>query len=370
VHRVAVICDENLARLGLLQRVSDSLRDAGLRVTEWTGGAAEPAVGLAIEAAAALAPLDPQAIVGLGGGSNLDVAKMVAVLLTHGGRPEDYFGFQRVPGPTRAVIAIPTTAGTGSEVSHSAVLTDPVGGIKVSTLSPFLRPTLALVDPSLTDSAPSHVTAESGIDALVHAVEASTARRWDQLGSASLEARAYEGAHPLGTLLAREAIRLIGGALERAVHNGADLAARDDMALAATYAGMAFSNCGVALVHALEYPIGAEFHCSHGAGNGLLLPYVLEFNIETRQQELAEIEWLLAGQRDHRPPAVAAEAAIERIRSLRERIGIPNRLRELHVPPDRLPELAQKASRIERLIALNPRDAGPAELLQILERAW
>src|SRR6185369_5955787 len=183
----------------------------------------------------------------------------------------------------------PTTAGTGSEVSHAAVLTDKANHIKVSTLSQFLRPALAVVDPALTDGCPKQITADSGIDALTHAIEAYTAVDFDQLNEPDGLPVAYEGRHPLGDCLAEKAIALIGQHLVAAVQDGTNKAARDGMALAATLAGLAFSNCGVAVVHALEYPIGGAVHVSHGAGNGLLLPFVMRYNLPVRKPVFAKI---------------------------------------------------------------------------------
>ena len=162
------------------------------------------------------------------------------------------------------MFAMPTTAGTGSEVSHSAVLTDIENQVKVSTLSSWLRPSCAIVDPALSDSCPSKVTGESGIDALVHAVEAYTNKHYSEMNGVDPQARAYEGSYSFTKLIAAEAIRLVGRSLVEACQNGGNVQARDDMALAAMLAGMAFSNSGVGIVHALEYPIGALTHCGHG----------------------------------------------------------------------------------------------------------
>jgi alcohol dehydrogenase class IV len=228
-------------------------------------------------------------VIGVGGGSNLDVAKVVATVLMHGGQPADYFGFDRIAGPVVPLFALPTTAGTGSEVSHSAVLTDVKNGVKVSTLSPWLRPLVAFVDPELSDSCPPRVTAHSGIDALVHAVEAYSNRDYSEMVGVDPQARAYEGSYPLTRLLALEAIRLIAGSLAVAVAQPDHTTARDNMALAALLAGMAFSNSGVGIVHALEYPIGALTHCGHGEGNGLLLPHVMRYNLEACRSQYERI---------------------------------------------------------------------------------
>src|SRR5262249_3575474 len=190
-------------------------------------------------------------------------------------------------------ICVPTTAGTGSEVSAAAVLTDTENHIKVSTLSNFLRPRVAIVDPLLTMSCPPKVTADSGIDALTHAIEAYTAVGKPRFPLPPGERSVYQGKNPFADLIAERAIVLIGKNLRTAVRRGNDAQAREAMALAATLAGMAFSNAGVAVVHALEYPLGGAVHCSHGAGNGLLLPYVMRYNLPTRMPEVPRIAQLV-----------------------------------------------------------------------------
>jgi alcohol dehydrogenase class IV len=312
----------------------------------------------------------PDAVLGLGGGSNMDLAKFVAILLRHGGQPRDYFGFDRVPGPVLPLVCVPTTAGTGSEVSHAAVLTDRCQAIKVSTLSQFLRPALAVVDPALTDGCPSKVTADSGVDALVHAIEAFTARDWQEVGGEGDGPRAYEGRTPLGECLAERAIRLIAQHLPAAVQRPGDRVARDAMALAATLAGLAFSHSGVALVHALEYPLGGAVHISHGAGNGLLLPHVLRYNLPVRQREIAQLASFLGEACDGEAPCQAAERAIAAVQRLTAAVGIPQRLRDLGVTRDQLPEFAAKAFAIKRLMDTNPRVPTQADLLAIYEQAF
>ncbi len=372
-QRILLVADPGLHRAGHIQKLLKGFATIESAHCCFDHIEPEPSVETPVRAAAAwnqspLAPHPPDVVIAMGGGSSIDVAKMTAVLLKFGGHPSDYFGFDRVPGPPVPLIAIPTTAGTGSEASHSSVLTDHEAGIKVSTLSAYLRPMMAVVDPSLTDSCPPRVTADSGIDALVHAIEAYTARDCALMGDVPHEARAYEGSHPLGRLLAAQASQLIHRHLASAVNDGSAHESRDAMALAALYAGMAFSNCGVALVHALEYPIGALVHCSHGAGNGLLLPYVMQFNLPAASRRMAELASMIGAPAGD--DETQAQWLIDEVIALRKAIGIPNRLRELNVPRDALPMIAEKASRIERLITLNPRRATPDDLLQILESAY
>ena len=369
-RRVLVITDPPLRKAGIAAKVEQVLRSAGIDYQVFDAGEPEPSLRVAEEAIAEAHRFRPAAILGLGGGSNMDLAKIVAAVATHGGSPRDYFGFDRVPGPVTPLVCIPTTAGTGSEVSHAAVLTDTDNKIKVSTLSPHLRPALAIVDPELTYSCPPRLTADSGIDALTHAIEAYTATRFDQMEAEEGALLAYEGAHPLGACLAEKAIALIAEHLISAVRDGDNVQARQAMAVAATLAGMAFSSCGVALVHGLEYPIGGELHCTHGAGNGLLLPFVMRFNLPYRTDAFAQIAQLMGADTRSLSPEQAAEQAVHAVEQLRAAIGIPQRLRDIGARPEQLPDFAAKSFAIKRLLQTNPRPANEADLLDILRQAY
>lgn len=368
--KALVVTDPVLVKAGIWEQARKPLAAAGIETLLFDQGAPEPALEVA-EACIDFARAGrPDVVVGLGGGSNLDLAKIVAVALTHGGGPRDYFGEDKVPGPIMPLVCATTTAGTGSEVSSAAVVTDAAQQTKVSTLSNHLRPRIALVDPWLTLSCPPKVTADSGIDALTHAIEAYTAVDNASYPLPPGERSVYQGLNPMGDLVAEKAIALCGKFLLRAVRNGQDRDARDGMALAATLAGLAFSNVGVALVHALEYPVGALVHCSHGAGNGLLLPYVMRFNLPGREERMARVGELLGADVAGLSPAAAAEKAISAVEALRDAIDVPGRLRDIGVPRDRLAELAGRAHLVKRLLRVNPRPATVADLTTILESAW
>jgi alcohol dehydrogenase class IV len=369
-RRVLIVTDKLLAAAGIVERTCKPLSEANLAVDVFDGGEAEPSIDAALRAVEHACAFSPDAILGLGGGSNMDLAKITATVHAHGGAPRDYFGYDNVPGPVKPLVCVPTTSGTGSEVSHAAVLTDTASHIKVSTLSQFLRPALAVVDPLLTVSCPRKVTADSGIDALTHAIEGYTATHYSQLAIGRGQTSAYEGSHPLGDCLAEKAIALIGEHLVRAVNEPGNLDAREGMSLAATIAGMAFSNCGVALVHALEYPLGGVLHCSHGAGNGLLLPYVMRYNLPERRAAFARIAALLGEDTSGLAEAAAAERAITAVERLRREIGIPQRIRDLGGKEEQLPEFAAKAFAIKRLMDTNPRRPSEADLQAILREAF
>ena len=370
IDRVLVITDKVLAGVGIVERVHAPLAEANITVDLFDGGEAEPSLEAAGRAIDHARRFRPQAVLGLGGGSNMDLAKLTAAVAKHGGTPADYFSYDNIPGPVLPVIGVPTTAGTGSEVSHAAVLTDTANQIKVSTLSPYLRPALAVVDPELTLSCPKSVTADSGIDALTHAIEAYTAVDYSRLDVRPGESTPYDGRHPLGDCLAERAIELVGRYLVTVVRESANLAAREGMALAATLAGMAFSNCGVALVHALEYPIGGTLHCSHGAGNGMLLPYVMRFNLPERTAALARVASLLGEDTSGMDQQQAARQAIVAVERLKRDIGIPERISHIGGTADQLPVFSKKAFTIKRLLSINPRPASQEDLLAILQAAF
>jgi len=369
ISRVSVITDRKLVDAGLLDRISPPLEAAGIGIDFFDGGEPEPSLRAAEASIEQARRYAPDGVIGLGGGSNMDLAKITATVLTHGGRARDYVGEDRVPGPVLPLVCIPTTAGTGSEVSASGVFTDEENHIKVGVLSNFLRPRVAVVDPRLTLSCPRKVTADSGIDALTHAIEAYTAVDNAVFPLPENEKTLYQGRHPMGDCLAEKAIRLIGANLLQAVQSPNNLQAREAMALGAMLAGLAFSNVGVALVHALEYPIGGALHCSHGEGNGLLLPYVMRYNLPGREREFAGVAELLGQDVRGLSLEQAAQRAIAAVEELNRAIGIPTRLRELGAKAEQIPEFATKALGIKRILRVNPRPVTQQSLEEILMSA-
>ena len=368
-RRVLLVTDQTLLDAGLVDRVSAPLRAADVTVEVFAGGSPEPPLHAVNEAIAAARDCGAEVLLGLGGGSNMDIAKAAAVVLTHGGAVKDYAGDQVVPGPVFPLILVPTTSGTGSEVTAAAVLNDTDQGAKFSILSNHLRARFAVVDPLLTVSCPPAVTAASGIDALSHAVEAYTAVDNEAFPLPAGEATIYQGRHPLGDLLAERAIGLIGENLRRAVNDGDDLDAREGMALASTLAGMSFSNSGVAVVHALEYPLNDTVHTPHGVGCGLFLPYVMRFTGPARPQQMARIAELLASGDPVQPDDSAVERAAAAVEKLNADIGIPLRLRDVGISEAQLPAMADKAFTVKRILRVSPRSVAHEDLTAILRAA-
>ncbi len=368
-NRVLFVTDPSLVNAGIVDCVRVSLSAANVDVKVFDGGEPEPPVH-AVESAVDMArDFDPDVLLGLGGGSNMDIAKATAIVLAHGGTVKDYAGDQVVPGPIFPLILVPTTAGTGSEVSAASVLADTEHATKFGILSNYLRPQLALVDPTLTVSCPPKVTANSGIDALSHAIEAYTAIDNEDFPLPDGERTVYQGRHPIADALAEQAIELIGRYLRRAVEDGSDLEAREGMSLAAMTAGLAFSNTGVAVVHALEYALAQVAHTPHGTGCGLLLPFVMQFNAPTRLPQMARIAQLLGEDISGLDQATAAIRAVESVERLKADIGIPQRMTDVGVGLEQLPAMAETAFGIKRILRVNPRAVTQQDLEGILQAA-
>jgi alcohol dehydrogenase class IV len=367
--RVCVITDEGLVSAGLHKPVLASLAEARVEADLYDGGQAKPTLEVVATCTEAIKGRGYEGLVALGGGSNVDLAKAVAVLLRYGGSVEDYFGQHTVPGPILPLVAVSTTAGTGSEVSGASVLADPARKQRGAILNNYLRPRAAIYDPLLTLSCPPVVTADAGIDALTHAVEAYMVTD-HRLEAGEEPPGVYTGRSPLSDILAEQAIVLTGRYLRRAVYKGSDVEAREGVHLASLLAGMAFSNAGLTAVHALEYPVGVATGCTHGAGNGLFLPYVMEYNIPACPDRLATVALLLGEDVGGLSTREAAEQAVEAVQRLKVEIGIPLDLRHLGIEEEELRPLAEATVQITRLVEANPRPLDVDSLEGILGRAW
>ena len=367
--RACLITDPGLVGAGLHEPVLASLRAAGVQADLHDGGRPKPTLEAVTSSAADLSDRGYEALVALGGGSNIDLAKAVAVLLRFGGQVEDYFGEHNVPGPVLPLVAVSTTAGTGSEVSGASVLADPARQRRGAILSNHLRPAAAIYDPLLTVSCPPQVTAEAGIDALTHAVEAYLVADY-RVESGPERPGLYTGRSLLSDALAERAVELVGRYLRRAVYKAGDLEAREGMHLASLLAGLAFSNAGLTAVHALEYPVGVATGCTHGAGNGLLLPYVMAYDIPASAERLSTVARLLGEAVDGLSARDAAHHAVEAVKRLNADIGVPLRLRDLGVDERALRPMAEATSQITRLLEANPRPLDADSLEGILRQAW
>ena len=305
-------------------------------------------------------------VIGVGGGSCMDMAKCVALQLTHPGPLSTFYGEGKIPAPILPVIAVPTTAGTGSEVTPVAVVADSERGSKVGISSPYLIPVLAICDPELTFSCPPALTACSGADALTHAIEAFTARPRALDPGLTLD-NVFVGKNALSDMFALLAIRHVFESLPAAVHDGTNVHARERLMLAALAAGCAFGTAGTAAAHAIQYPVGNDTHTPHGVGVALLLPYVMEYNRPSCVRDFAEIARAigLAGDDEF-----LSHALIDAVADLLASIGIPRTLAELGLPDDRQASVAQASLSAARLVQNNPRTLDLAAMAAITRAAF
>lgn len=293
-------------------------------------------------------------LIGVGGGSAIDIAKGVAAFASHEGPLAELFGVDLVKRKGPPLIAIPTTAGTGSEVTNVAIFSDKQAQLKKGIVSDYLLPDVALVSPLMTLTCPRSVTAASGVDALVHAIESYLS----------------VNASPITDAIALGAIKLIVKALPKAYANPSNLQAREDMATASLMAGMAFGNAGVGAVHALAYPLGGRFNIAHGVSNALLLPYVMEWNKLACVERMRDIADAMGVRVAHLSDRDAADLAVKAMADLCAAVEIPSGLRSFNVPEDAIPAMAEEASKIERLMRNNPRKLTAADIEKIYRAAY
>lgn len=366
--RRALVCtDERFASTSNFAEMMADLRASGIETL--VHDAVQPdvpseTVAACVEAARGFAP---DMVIGIGGGSCLDMAKCAALLLTHGGLLTDYYGEFKVPGPVLPIIAVPTTAGTGSEVTPVAVISDAARTLKVGISSPHLIATAAICDPVLTLTCPVGLTAIAGADALTHAIEAFTAVR--RPASAALaQQHVFIGKNALTDHYALLAIRLLGRSLEASVKDGSNAEARADVMLAAMAAGCAFGTAGTAAAHAIQYPVGALTHTAHGLGVACVLPYVMTYNRTASLPEMAEIGTALGidgGTVEER-----SEGAIDAVARMFGAIGIAPTLSKLGLPEDKLDWAAEQALGIDRLIKNNARPIDLQSMKTLLRAAF
>ncbi len=351
-----IITDEILLKLGVLEGVELSLNQAKIQFAVYSGVFTEPTVEFVQEGVRSYRESDCDFLLAVGGGSAIDTAKAISVMVTNGGAIEDYRGANRVREPGAPLIAVPTTAGTGSEVTQFTIITDTKIDVKMLIASPFLIPNKAIVDPLLTLSMPRGLTAATGIDALTHAIEAYVSVK----------------AQPLSDIFALSAIELISGSLRQAWSNGNNQEAREKTMLGALQAGIAFSNSSVALVHGMSRPIGAYFHVAHGVSNAALLSVVTEFSLIGNPERYARIAKTMGENIEGLTVLEASDLAAEAIARLIEDIEIPS-LSELGVQEEKLDNLASKMA--EDAIASgspanNPRQATKEEIVELYKLAY
>ncbi|HHW45158.1 MAG TPA: iron-containing alcohol dehydrogenase [Desulfotomaculum sp.] len=351
--RILVVTDQGVRKAGILEKVEKILSDAGIESVVFDDVKPDPGLETIHRCASCFRENKCDLILAVGGGSPIDTAKGARVIVENGGHIRDYAGVNKVPrAPVTPLIAIPTTSGTGSEVTTFAVLSDWENRMKITISSPFLAPEVAVVDPLLTMTAPPSVTAASGIDALSHAIETYVSLK----------------AQPPAEAFALKAIELIGESLRTAVADGSDKEARTRMSLGSLLAGMAFNNSLLGLTHSIGAALSGHAHVSHGMAIGLLLPYVMEFNAMARMEKFSKIAVALGEDVKGLSLREAALRSVKAVRELVEDISLPRRLEEVGVTGDVIEGMAKDAMG-HGMLKFNPRAVTEKDIMAILRKA-
>ena len=325
--------------LPLIEQPLAELKTAGISIETYQDIVAEPTVNDFKKILEVARGFKADSVIGIGGGSVLDLTKLVAAFIHSDQQVEDCFGTGFIKAKGLWFACLPTTAGTGSEVSPNAILLDERDHLKKGIVSPFLIADAAYVDPKLTWTVPAKVTADTGMDALTHCIEAYT----------------NKFAHPSVDIYALQGIRLIAANLERAVKNGKDVEAREALAFGSLYGGLCLGPVNTAAVHALSYPLGGEFHIPHGLSNAILLPSVMKFNMPAAVERYAEVA-VAFGLPKGRTAEGTAASGVDFIYRLAEAVGIPDKLTALGIPQTAVDGMAKAAMQVQRLLKNNPRE--------------
>ena len=352
IQSPAIITDQGVTKSGILDNITEQIKSNNLIIIDDIPP--EPEVNVIEGYVSHLRDHKVDGIIAVGGGSAIDSAKVLAVSIEHQDVISSMFGENNVKGRSTPLIAIPTTAGTGSEVTNIAILSDPEEQLKKGIVSDFLLPDIAIVAPEMTVSCPKKITAASGIDAFVHALEAFLSV------NASL----------LTDALAKQALPLIFNALPKAFARGDDLQAREHMATGSLLAGLAFGNAGVGAVHALAYPLGGRYHLSHGMSNAVMLPHVMKWNAIACQSRFIEVAHLLGLPTQGLSKDAIVDNVLNAIESLCRQVEIPSNLRHFNIAQSDIPVLAQEASKVTRLLRNNPRDLDSVDIESIYRQAY
>tara|TARA_B000000475_G_scaffold11999_1_gene10642 strand:- start:541 stop:1713 length:1173 start_codon:yes stop_codon:yes gene_type:complete len=355
---ILFITDKDLMSLKLTEPALNELRKLSSIVEIFQDVEADPSIKTLLNSIQVGKKINATGVIGFGGGSSMDVAKLSSLILGSNENIDDVWGVSNAKGPRLPLVLVPTTAGTGSEVTPISIIT--VGEEeKKGVSSEIILPDIAILDPDLTIGLPAHTTAATGIDAMVHAIEGYTS--------------ANKNNNPISKMLAVEALKLLAGSIERAVFDGSDIKARGNMLIGAMLAGKAFANSPVAAVHALAYPIGGTFHVSHGLSNSLVLPYVLRFNsVDSKTtKDYAELApYIFPDINTDQGNQATCKEFIDKLEVLSKKIGLPQKLREVNIPKEACKKMASDAMKQTRLLVNNPREVTERDALNIYEAAW
>ena len=354
---IFVITDADLTKIGLNKPIINQIsKSSNLEVFDDVES--DPSKKTLIKALKSAKNFKPTGILGFGGGSSMDIAKLISLLVGTEQDIENIWGVGNAKGPRLPLVLIPTTAGTGSEVTPISIITlekDEKKGVS----SPIILPDLAVLDPELTLNLPSDITAATGIDAMVHAIEAYTSNNQNN--------------NPISKLLAIESLKLLGTSIETAVFDGHNIEARSNMLLGSMMAGQAFANSPVAAVHALAYPIGGIFHIPHGLSNSLVLPHVLKFNstnAKACEQYAFLAPFVFKDINQNTNTKNICNDFIDRLENLSSLLNLPSKLRELDIPKDACVKMAKESMKQTRLLVNNPREVTEEDAFNIYNAAW
>ena len=355
---ILFITDKDLMSLKLTEPTLIELRKSSPTLEIFQDVEADPSIKTLLNAIEAGKKINATGVIGFGGGSSMDIAKLTSLILGSNENIDEAWGVSNAKGPRLPLVLVPTTAGTGSEVTPISIIT--VGEEeKKGVSSSIILPDIAILDPDLTIGLPAHTTAATGIDAMVHAIEGYSS--------------ANKNNNPISKMLGIEALKLLAGSIEKAVFDGSDIEARGNMLIGAMLAGKSFANSPVAAVHALAYPIGGTFHVSHGLSNSLVLPYVLRFNsIDSKTaKNYAELAPFIFPEINiNQGSQAVCKDFIDQLEVLSKKIGLPQKLREVNIPKDACKKMASDAMKQTRLLVNNPRELTENDALNIYEAAW
>lgn len=351
--KVFVVTDAGIRKAGLLGPIEQSLRDSELAYAIFDETEPNPSAESIMRGCDLMKQQQCDVILAYGGGSSIDTAKGISIIACNPGHILDYEGVGNIPNPGLPLVVIPTTAGTGSEVTAATIVTNTKTQFKTAVISPYLYPKLALLDPLLTEKLPPDITAATGMDALTHAIESYTSKT----------------ANPVSQALAIQAIRMIGKHIANAYYVGTDLASREAMLVASMMAGAAFAQSRLGNVHAISHTLGGVFNIPHGIANAALLPFVMKFNLPACPDKMSDIAEALGCEVKGLPPMEAGAKAIEAVVQLNASLHIPSNIKELGVTLDVLPKLVEDSMRSGNVL-INPRLTRSSDIRTIIENAY
>ena len=348
-EKVMVVTDAGIIKVGIYGKIEKILKDAGKDIILVDDVKPDPSMQLVDSIADKARKSGAQAVIGLGGGSSIDSAKVAAALVGNEGSIKDYLGVGLLPKPGLPILAVPTTAGTGSEVTYLSILSDLENETKKGFGSAFIMPKFAFLDPALTVGLPPQITAPTGMDALCHCVEAYTSAN----------------ATDFSDSLAVKAIELISGNIRTAYNNGSDMQARENMLLGSLMAGIAFANAGVTAVHAFAYPLGGMFHVPHGMANSLMLPVIIKFNASAMKDRFGHVAELMTGRQ-----GADWQDCIAEVEKLCEDVKLPRNLKAIDIPESAIEPMSVSVMDQQRLLVNNPREVTQEDAFRIYIEAW